>query len=285
MHIDILALFAADPWTGNEIEIIDKPTKIEFFTRPLTFRIPTQVAYYFLKPNGIRSQQIARDTCITTEAGRPHLAICCRAPGKTPNEIDEATRFCNQQIDQAITSIAAKLSSTLLVPIYRGQFFPTSDISLTFKMQWANPINISDESIKVKLSETTRRFRPVEPFSPQLNTISRLFPRTLQMDFNEEKFLLQWSILEVYPMLGTRRPGKIIDLLAERTGKKRQTIAEAIQPGAIYGDRHKLVHQGKFISGARLAFVEERMSAMVDQVVKHLLGEPYDGELERLCPG
>ncbi len=111
------------------------------------------------------------------------------------------------------------------------------------------------------------------------NLIARFYSRSLQYDPSEEKFLLLWTALEIYPMCDTSHISPLIKHLSAITGQTYDAVKDCLGVGHLYGIRSKLVHDGMLPHEDRHLLFKQ-LELIVHAVMRSMCGFEYDKSLD-----
>ena len=141
-------------------------------------------------------------------------------------------------------------------------------------------IAIDGNHIHERLDTTNHRLRSNQELDRRYTLMSRFYSRSLQFDPSEEKFLLQWTCLEIFPMCGTSDIAPLVAYLSEIVGKPTNVVKEQLQIGHLNGIRSKLVHDG-ILQTKDQHLLFKRLELIVHAVIRSMCRLPYDGSLDQ----
>lgn len=115
---------------------------------------------------------------------------------------------------------------------------------------------------------------------------------------SEERFLLLWTILEVFPMKNTSNIRPISEYLSKILNIDANTLKEKLEIGKLYGLRSSLVHDGIFRIDLEVieGFYDDasnlghyhyksevlgKLECIVHEILRHMCGLPYSGLLDK----
>jgi len=99
---------------------------------------------------------------------------------------------------------------------------------------------------------------------------------------SEEKFVMLWTILEIFPMKDTTDIAPISTELARITGRSPKATKEQLGIGRLFGARSDIVHNGTLpIPHSKLGEPIDRLEAICLCLMRDLAGLPYNGSLEK----
>lgn len=264
---------------STSFKIITYPTKIEAFDGPRTYTIPIQVAHRFPKD---QEKVIAKATELSLSADFSYIAITTETKKKNANQ---ARRECEHT-----SNTATAILSTLFRPeifdelIYRGWVIENNwgimeaTIDPTNRIQDLAPekIDVTSQFTKLRknlLSDVEMRKR--------FSLMARFWSKALSYEPCEERFLLLWTILEIFPMKDTTNIKPIAEYCAIILGKEPDVVKEKLQIGRLYSHRCQLVHNGEFPTDVgQMAILFDKLENIIYEIFRKILGLSYSGSLD-----
>ena len=140
-----------------------------------------------------------------------------------------------------------------------------------------------DESMLLKgLNEIKKNIDSKDDISLRFDIIARFFSKELMYKPSEEKFILLWTILEIYPMKNTTNIKPISEEIAKIIARSQEIVKEKLAIGELYGYRCDLVHNGKFIIDIKeMGAVFTKLEEIILVILKNISGLPYNGILDK----
>lgn len=290
-----VAVYKTNFVRNGQARLIFNQTKIEFLFKPKTYRVPVQLAHKFPKK---RDRVIVKTQELSLENNQVYIEITTQTLLNDPNQ---ALIECEKNVDTA---------TTLLSTIYGPYFLD----SLAYKgwliednwgilYSWIQPadqdkLNISEKKLFANLSSAKDALNGDSEISRRFSLMARFFVKSLSYSMSEEKFLLLWTILEIFPMKNMSNIKPISECLSKITGVNVNTIKDKLEIGRLYGIRSSLVHEGVFkvdlevlenhyddvSKVGRFHYKSEvlgKLENIVHEVLRHMCGLPYSGLLDK----
>lgn len=133
--------------------------------------------------------------------------------------------------------------------------------------------------------------------SARFSLMSKFFSKSLSYSMSEEKFLLLWTILEIYPMKSTSNIKPISECLSIILNLDADDVKEKLGIGKLYGLRSSLVHDGIFRVDMELideqydnendlrfyhhtSEILGKLESIVHEVLRYMCGLSYSGSLD-----
>jgi hypothetical protein len=142
-------------------------------------------------------------------------------------------------------------------------------------------IALEQQRVAARLAEIQGHLLQNPQVVERLRLASRFYARSLLLPSGVERFLLQWTVLEVFPMAGTSHIQPLREWIAQRTGRSLALIEQKLTVGRIYGYRCDLVHDGRFVTGQARIKTEEILFHLASEAIASLCGRSYTNSLER----
>jgi hypothetical protein len=117
--------------------------------------------------------------------------------------------------------------------------------------------------------------------SERVNLMARFWTKAQSYDLSEEKFILLWTILEIYPMMDTTNIKPIYEVLSDILGLESGLIDEKLGIRQLYRQRCDLVHQGKFTTQAEeIIELFDKLENILYEIIRNLIDLPYNHSLD-----
>ena len=127
--------------------------------------------------------------------------------------------------------------------------------------------------------------------------MARFLAKSLSYDISEEKFILLWTALEVYPMKNTTNIEPIVLFLSRILQRDITIVKSQLEIGKLYGVRCALVHDGSFnidTETVNMAYDKSadryyehsqsrsvaKLEYIVREIMRNMCGLEYSGSLE-----
>lgn len=270
----LLAVYRTHTLSGPHFRIISDPVTIESFDGPRVYQVPQQLTR--VHPIG-KAHEMAVVGELQLQAGERYIALTARSKAIAPENIPP--------IEDAIDRIVAHISVSLqphifFEQVYRGPVWESSGKGWVSMGVRPGDV-ISPEGSEVqRLIDSMNQSLVADPeMARRYNLMARFYSRSLQFDPSEEKFLLLWTALEIYPMCGTSNISPLIKHLSTIAGQTYDAVKNRLGVGRLYGIRSKLVHDGMLPQEERhLLF--KRLELIVHAVMRSMCGLEYDRSLD-----
>ena len=269
-------------------------TKIEFFHKPKVYQVPIQQAFKFPENE---ERTIVKTGELKLEDNQVYVEIMTQTTLTDPTQ---ALELCERNIDNAITLIAALYGPYFLDSlVYRGWLIKGGWGILYSWVQPANryKISIDGKTLFNSLSIARAKIDRDNDISNRFSLMSRFFVKSLSYSMGEEKFLLLWTILEIFPMKSTSNIRPVSEYLSMLLNIDARTVGERLEIGKLYGLRSALVHEGRFrvdmevVEGyydkdselGHYRYKSEvlgKLECIVHEILRHMCGLPYSGLLD-----
>jgi len=255
------------------IRIIIDPVAVEVFKGPKSYQIPYQQRRVLAAGEALT---ISHDINIELPEGT-YIEVVART--KERNPINAQTE-CKEAVDRMIAVLSLLHSPNIFNRlVYEGWLLEDGKAIM---QAWVKMVNKRDLE-KDLLIETAEGLSGVgdKDLLARFDLMSKFYSKALLYDPGEEKFLFLWTILEVFPMMGTAKYRPIADYLAPLIGRPAAEVADTLQVKGMHDLRSKLVHSGKFDLGHQeMAELIDKTEAIVHTVMRAMAGLEYDQSLE-----
>ncbi len=263
-------------WTGKDFSIELMGCTINFFRGKKEFifsQLPTK--YLILgESTDIKSDRV------TTEDGRSYIAIY----------VNHIRREEGPSLSQASTN-AAKVMAFLCCAVSANLFDKKVAEGTIIKNKNDFKIGGAFHCIERRpaitrgmILKTSNDVDSEKKSDKRFSLMSTFFYRAWPLDTSEEKFLLLWTILEIYPMEDTPNIKPVRKLLKEIAfkGLSNAEIENRIGIGKLYRLRCDIVHDGYVeLETHKLTRSIGTLLDITRATMRHYLGLPYDGELDK----
>lgn len=273
------AIFKAPMVQGPQIEVDHGDLKVMNIVGPENFAVQVQCS---------RTQVLGRGGPLLTggEINLPHgerfLAIIAEQAERKA-EGPDIQRNLESRIDCAITALSVFYQPQIFFEqVYRGPILNGKKFILHTAVRPAELCPILKDELAIYLTSVEKSLSADDDVRERYAVMSRFYSRSLSFDPSEEKFLLLWTALEVYPMKGTANIRPVNELIAKILSSDVSQVKQALQFGRMHGIRSKLAHDGFLEIGTEASVdVFRKLELVVHEVLRSMLGLPYSGSLDR----
>ena len=292
--LSFVAIFKTH-FVANEIaKIVSQPVKIEIFRGVKSYEIPVQSAYKF--PEN-KERTLAVVEPLHLDDGH-YIEIKVRTKIKN---VDEARAFCEAEVDRTISMLVSIFNLHLFDSlVYKGWLVENDWGVLGGWIQIVDEpaFQINSNKVEDDFLKFHRHLQENDDWFDRFTLMSRFLVKALTYTNGEEKFLLLWTALEVFPMKDTSNIEPISLYLGKILSRDAASVKEKLGVGQLYGLRSSLVHDGKFSvkiinSFARNETESERqfkyrqsdtiarLEYILREIMRFMCGLPYSGSLDR----
>lgn len=272
-----LTIFKTSLVEGTPLKVISDPVKIEIFKGPRTYRVPYQQSS--ILPQG-HDSLISRDANLVLDPSSYHIVLTARTDEKNP--ID-SRKLCEDSIDRIITSLSIIYKPEIFGDlIYRGWLLEGKTGVMEAWLKVSEPVALNEYALSSELKDIIEKQSRDADILNRFTLMSRFYLKALIERPSEEKFILLWTILEIFPMKDTTNIWPITEHLARITGLEANDIKVKLDIGRLYGSRCNLVHYGQFdISIKDMGIVFTKLENIVYEILRTMIGLTYSGSLNR----
>lgn len=277
-YFQFIALFTTKIIENLPLKIIYSPTiKFEYFKENRKYRISKQITSTTIKGKG---GDIAIDEELILNDNQSYLLLTTRTKEKNPIF---AKKECENNIDNFITMFSLIYNSSVFYDlIYKGWLIEDDKAIMEAWIQINETFSVDNNILLRELGKIKKNIDCDNDISLRFDLISRFISKALTFKPSEEKFILLWTILEIYPMKDTTNIKPISVELAKIIGKSTEIVKKNLSIGELYGYRCALVHNGKFrIDIKDMGKVFTKLEEIIFVILKNIAGLPYSGILEK----
>lgn len=290
-----VAIYRTNFIEGGRKKLVFASTKIEFFHKSRIYQIPIQQAFKFPE---YEERAVVKTGELKLEDNQVYVEIMTQTSMTNPTQ---ALELCERNIDDAVTMVSALYGPYFLDSlVYRGWLIKDGWGIL---YSWIQPsaqqkVTIEEKKLFGVLSTARTKIDDDSDISKRFSLMSKFFVKSLSYSMSEEKFLLLWTILEIFPMKSTSNIKPISEYLSRILQVDAKTIGEKLGIGKLYGLRSALVHDGIFrvdievLEGyydkdselGRYQYKSEvmgKLECIVHEILRHMCGLPYSGLLDQ----
>lgn len=142
----------------------------------------------------------------------------------------------------------------------------------------AEPIALDQQFLDAAIENLNRTQRRDPSFLQRINTMARFFSKAIVLQPSEEKYILLWTILEIFPMKDTSNIRPISEYLGARLGRSAAEVKELLGIGRLCDTRNKLVHDGRLpISAENIGAEFALLENICLEVLRAVSGVAYAG--------
>ena len=272
-----LAIFKTSLVKGTPLKVVSDPVKIEMFKGSRTYRVPSQQSSIF--PTG-RDSLISRDANLELDPHSSHIVITARTEESNPIS---ARKLCEDASDRIITSLSLIYKPEIFSDlIYRGWLLEEKTGIMDAWIKVTEPITLSEKALSSELKDIIEKQSRDADILNRFTLMSSFYSKALCERPSEEKFILLWTMLEIFPMKDTTNIKPIAEHLALITGLKSEDIRAKLDIGRLYGSRCNLVHNGKFdIELKDMGVIFTKLENIVYEILRTMIGLAYSGSLDQ----
>lgn len=273
-YFKLLAVYRTHTLSGPNFRFIVDPVTVESFDGPRSYHIPQQLTRVHVIG---KAHEISTVGELQLLPGERYLALTARSKDISPAAIPH--------IEDAIDRVVAHLSIAFqphlfFEQVYRGPLWESPQKGwVSMAMRPGVAISTDSAQFLEKLSHMNKALSADSELARRYNLMARFYSRSLQYDPSEEKFLLLWTALEIFPMCNTSHISRLIEYLSTITERTFDSVKEKLEIGRLYGVRSNLVHDGILpLEDRHLLF--KRLELVVHAVMRSMCGLAYDQSLD-----
>jgi len=272
-----MTVFRTSLVEGTPLKVVSDPVKIEVFKGSRTYRVPFQEWSVLPKARG---GLISKDVSLVLDPHSCHIVVTARTEESNPVE---ARRICEDASDRVITSLSLVYKPEIFSDlIYRGWLLGEKTGVMDAWVKISEPVTLNEKALSAELKDIVQEQSRDAEILNRFTLMSRFYSRTLSQQPSEEKFILLWTILEIFPMKDTTDIKPIAEYLAPITGREPETIKAKLDIGRLYGSRCSLVHNGQFdIELKDMGIVFTKLENIIYEIMRAMTGLAYSGSLDR----
>ncbi|MBU0630061.1 MAG: hypothetical protein KKC80_03980 [Candidatus Margulisbacteria bacterium] len=259
------------------IKIISDQVVFEVFRGKRSFDTPRQVSSILPEKE---DSLIAKNSPLTLEEGQTYIQITART-----KEVDPflAKSVCENEVDMVLAMVSIVINSDIFAElVYRGWILNENRAILESWVRVSKAISIENSFLSEQLATARKKHRQNNDLFERFKLMSRFYAKACPLKPSEEKFLLLWTIVEIFPMKDTSNIEALIIFLAKLTGKSVMETKEKLAIGKLYGTRCDLVHNGKLnIELKTMWETFERLEQIIITVLREMNGINYNGSLDK----
>jgi hypothetical protein len=277
-YLKFLTIYKSTLIQGPYQKIIADPVTIEFIKKESrSYKVQNQVAS--VAPSG-EIFMLAKDTTLSLDKNNNYIVITARIKEKNTMF---ARKICEDETDKIITILSSIYTSTIFGDLfYRGWKIEENEKIMDAWVKVADKRAINEELLTAEIKKIKKTQFSNPEIRDRFTLLSRFFSKSLPFHPCEEKFILLWTILEIFPMKNTSNIKPLIYHLAAITGKDFDTIKENLGIGKLYGLRCDLIHNGKLGIGIKdMGVIFAKLEDIIFEVLRNMCGLPYSGSLDR----
>lgn len=289
-----IAVFQTHFVENDSVSITDAPVRIRVFRGSKTYQVPVQLAQRFSAKE--EKTWATSQTLELTEGHYLEISVETKIM-----DFEKAKRFCEEEIDKTVSILASVFNIHLFDLLeYKGWIIRKNWGAMGGWVQTvdAPKFQINPKELKSDFLQIERHLRKDKDRYKRFKLMSRFFSKALSDEIGEEKFLLLWTILEIFPMKETSNIAPISASLGKILDKDSAYVKEKLGIGKLYGLRCSLVHNG-VLSVDELDFDIQketqvdsrteyrksdtiaRLEYIVREIMRCMCGLTYSGALDR----
>ncbi len=292
--LSFVAIFRTNFVADETASFVLHPVRVAVFKGIKIYKIPKQIAYRFPK-NEERTVSVG-EVLELPEGHYIEIKVRTKIEG-----VDEARSFCEAEVDRIISMLTSVFNIHLFdIPIYRGWLL---DNDYGVIGGWTQIVDepkfrVNSKDVEKTLLQMHRYLKNSDDWFNRFTIMSRFLSKALGYIDGEEKFLLLWTALEVFPMKDTSNIEAIGTCLGEILDADVRLVKDKLEIGKLCGIRCSLVHDGKFNvektkkvtfdapeQERRYEYSESdtfaRLEYIVREIMRYMCGLPYSGSLDQ----
>lgn len=252
---------------------------VEFKRGPIELGVLRQVSRVNVFGSRAPAPETASDVLVADQLKLPrterYLVLTARASELGQNTLQDL----EQQIDRVIAQLSLLISPQVFMElVFRGPQQGKKVAAGVF-VRPAKAEEVIVDDLTRKLQNLERARDTCSERWQQFDLMSRFYTKALAYDPNEERFMMLWTILEIYPMQDQTNVKPIEEMMARVSGRSVSEVKEVLKIGKLHGIRSKLVHSGTFDAVEyRDAF--RRLEILAHEAMREVIGLPYGNGIE-----
>ena len=277
-YLEFIAIFKTELIENLPLKIIFTPTiKFEYFKENRKYRINKQTTSVITKG---KNTEIARDEDLILDNKQSYLLLTTRSKEK---DRSLSIKECENNIDNFITMFSLIYNPYVFYDlVFRGWKIETDRGRMKAWVQFSESLSLDSNILIGELEKVKKNICTDNDINTRFELISRFFSKALTFNPCEEKFIILWTILEIYPMKDTTNIKPISFELSKIIGRTPDIIKQKLDIGGLYRFRCKLVHDGIFgIDLKDMGNVFSKLEKIILVILRSIAGLPYNGILEK----
>ena len=214
-YYEFIAIFKTELIENLPLKIIFTPTiKFEYFKENRKYKINKQTTSVI--PKG-KKTEIARDEDLILNNKQSYLVLTTRTKEKNP---DIARKECENNIDNFITMFSLIYNSYIFYDlVYKGWKIEIDRGRMKAWIQISEFFSIDSNILTEEFEKIKKNIYTDNDMKVRFELLSKFFSKALTFNPSEEKYILLWTILEIYPMKNTKDIKPISNELAKIIGR------------------------------------------------------------------
>ena len=182
-------------------KVIADPVKVEFFKGGERHAFTAHIAPNRIVAAGVGSQ-VAFFPTLHLDPTRYYIALTARSAA---TEVRHASAECETAIDRCVSDLAIIYSPYIFnFPVYRGFIVGDGEARGAAYVRLEALVTLDAYQLERDKLPALRVHRNKSTLiDDRYGLMSRFFAKALSYEPSEEKFLFLWTVLEIYPMVGT----------------------------------------------------------------------------------
>jgi hypothetical protein len=275
-YLEYIAIFHTRLVKRPYRTIILDPVKIEVLDGPLTFLIPV-----FLGGSLPAGEQhiLADQKELRLSGDATYLIITARVRDLTGRHAEENGQ---ENIDRTVAMLSLLYSPELFSqPLYRGFKANPERVEVTGWLKLIPAIVIEDAITTSGMQTISKAITADKDLNMRFGLMARFLAKAAAYPPGEERFVMLWTILEIFPMKDTTDIAPIAEYLASIVGHGPNEVKKNLGIGPLFGARSDLVHNGVLpIPISELGKALGRLEAICLCIMRAIGGLPYDNSLD-----
>jgi len=258
-------------------KIISDPITIEIFKGARSYKILHQLSNILPADEDTLA---SKEATLVLDEKSYHIEFTARTKEENPYL---ARKICEDEIDRIITILSIIYKPDIFDSlIYHGWLWEVEKGMSDAWIKRSEKIQLNGKLLTAELISIKKNQSKDPDVFERFSLMSRFYSKSLPERPSEEKFLLLWTILEIFPMKATSNIRPISEYLASITGQQPEIVKEKLGIGRLYGHRCSLVHNGKLdIDIKEMGDTFIKLENIVYEVLRGMSGIPYSGSLDK----
>lgn len=259
-------------------KIVVDPIKIEFLKEKRVYKI--QQTDHYVYPQGALNV-FPKEAEFTIDDDTTYISLITRTK---ENKAPTCVEVCENALNSTVSKLSQILSPDLFTDlVYKGWIYYDKKRLKQFWFKYSDEVLIDTENIINSLKGINYFHQRDKNLKKRFELMSKFYVKALSyQSLCEEKFIMLWTILEIYPMMNTTNIKPLCKKLAEILNQEDQQIVKnKLEIGRMFGLRSKLVHDGEFdLSYDDKIDLFKMLEDMVLEIMRNVSGLEYTNSLD-----
>lgn len=280
-YVKFLAIYQTDIIENTSFRQIHGDVVVELFTGSKTYDI--EMRHSWTVPQGYQGPllQIGK---LTLEPSGKYISFVARTKERSPQL---ARAICEEVIDRRIAKLSALYSRDLFTRlVYRGWLQEGESSLLEGWIRIASTVSLDEKQIEEMLTASDK-FQAIEvELKQRFKLMAKFYSKALAFVPSEEKYILLWTVLEIFPMKSERNARVINDFLGALLNKQPAVVDYILGVGELYKIRCALAHAGKLeMDLKKIPILMDKLEDIVIESLRFAAGMPYGKRLDKYFIG